>query len=233
MTISRFLMTSAKSSSTPLPTSKYIIHLDASDFNGTTWTAKKGGNPTKYGTISRSTDDGYACASFGSDGYFYYSSVTLPSSLCVFAVLKEASSTSAPLIVEQGTNANSLDGFYFYSDQSYPYTVYRNTVGNASFWRPDNDWLTSGSRVIGAINWDGSAFTLSLNGTAISTTRTGATTSYASNIDATAPLYIGSRGGNFIFFNQGKLFELIIANALTSSEFNSVMGSLKSKYGIT
>ena len=213
----------------PLPTN-FILQLDGANWNGTTWTATVGTNPTKNGTISANTTNGFPCALFGSGGYFTIPSFVAPSSLSVFAVLNESS--GVPLIVEQSTNANSQNGFYYYTDNTYPYAVYRSSVGTRlDFTAAGGDWFLTGFGM-GATNFTGSAFTLRRNSTDIATTNSGNVSSYASSSNTTDTLYIGSRAGSSIFFNGGSLCELIIAPSLSNTDFNIVSNYLVAKYGL-
>jgi len=218
-----------------IPTSisdNFNLWLEGDKWNGTTWTATKGTNPTKNGTISSSTVSGKPAALFGSNGYFTISSFIAPSSLAVFAVLQEAA--SAPLLVEQSTNANSLNGFYYYTDNGYPYNVYRSSVGTQLYINPTSgtEWFASGSLALGATNFDGSTFTLRRNSTTIATTVTGTVGSYAVSTNTTNTLYIGSRAGSALFFNGGYLCELIISPGLNSTDFNTVANYLLTKYSL-
>jgi len=212
-----------------LPTN-FILHLEGDNWNGTTWTATVGTNPTKNGTISSSTTNGYACALFGSNGYFTIPNFVAPSSLSVFMVLNEPS--GVPLIIEQSTDGNAQNGFYVYTDATFPYTVYRSSVGTRLSFDSTGDWFSSGF-AMGATNFNGSAFTLQRNSSTISTTSSGASiASYATSTNATDTLYIGARAGTGLFFNGGSLCELIIAPSYSTADFNIVTNYLITKYGL-
>lgn len=213
----------------------FLLWLDAADFNGTTWTAKKGTSPDKYGTVSASTYGGKPSALFGSNGYFQVSNLAgVPPKLAVFAVIYQPN--GAPFIVEQSTNANSSDGFYFYSDAYFPYNVYRSSIGARLYFNPDGntDWFTENTFGLGSINFDGTALNLQYNGNPVSSSVvSGSTSSYDSNfLGHGAVVYIGSRAGNNIFFNGGHLCELIISPGLSSSNYSTVTTFLKTKYSL-
>lgn len=220
----------ASNSATPNTLPTFILQLDAANWNGTTWTATVGANPVKNGTISASTTNGYPCALFGSNGYFTIPSFVAPSSLSVFAVLNEV---SAPLIVEQSTNANEQNGFYYYTDNGYPYAVFRSSVGTILAFNPAaGEWFPAGF-AMGATNFNGSTFTLRRNSTDIAASAViGSIASYATSSNTTDTLHIGSRAGNSLFFNGGSLCELIIAQGLSSTDFNTVTNYLTTKYGL-
>jgi len=214
----------------------FKLWLDASDFDGTTWTATAGTNPTKNGTISATTIGGFPAAQFGSDGYFTVGSFTAPSHLAVFAVMYEAA--GAPFIVEQNTSA--VPGFYFYSNQNFPYSVLRSGYSRLTFQPTgDADWFVSGSVGLAATNFDGSAFTLKSDSTTVSTYRVtgggggGEIAEYATSTDATGTLHIGSRNGTSIFFNGGYLLELIISPGLSGDNFQAVVNYLLNKYSLS
>lgn len=211
----------------PLPT--FILHLEGQNWDGTTWTATTGTNPTKNGTISASAINGYPCALFGSNGYFTIPSFVAPSSLSVFAVLNEPS--GFPLIIEQSVDGNINNGFYYYTDNTNPYTVFRSSVGANLSFNSTGDWFPAGF-AMGATNFTGSAFTLRRNSTNIATTNSGNVASYATSSNATNTLHIGSRAGTSIFFNGGSLCELIIAPALNTTDFDIVTNYLLTKYGL-
>lgn len=220
---------------TPIPTpisDNFILWLEGENWDGTTWTATKGTNPTKNGTISASTTNGFDSALFGSDGCFTISSFVAPSHISVFAVLNEPS--GVPLIVEQSTNANSQNGFYFYTNDYYPYNVYRSSVGTALRFNPDPvaDWFGAGLG-LGAINFDGSTFTLRKDSSDVTTSvAVGSISSYSTSTNATDTLYIGSRNASSLFFSGGHLCELIISPDLSSADFTTVTDYLVAKYGL-
>lgn len=211
----------------------FKLWLKGENWNGTTWTATKGTNPTKNGTISASTTNGFDSALFGIDGYFTISNFVAPSHLALFAVFNEAS--GYPLIVEQSTNGNANNGFYFYSDNNFPYTVYRSSVGTRLSFNPTSTaspWYGTGFG-LGAINFDGTNFTLQKDRTAIADSVDGGSiSSYSSSTDATDTLYIGSRAGTALFFDGGHLCELILSPSLSSNDFDTVIDYLADKYGL-
>ena len=140
---------------------------------------------------------------------------------------------SAPLLVEQSTDANAQNGFYYYTDNGYPYAVNRSSVGTLLAFNPTGgEWFPAGF-AMGATNFNGSTFTLRRNSTDIATTvSVGSIASYATSTNTTNTLYIGSRAGSSIFFNGGSLCELIIAQGLNSTDFNAVTTYLTAKYGL-
>lgn len=211
----------------------FLLWLDAVDYNGTTWTAKKGTSPTKNGTVTSSTYNGFPSVLFGTGGYFTIPSFVAPSSLAVFAVLYQP--PGKPLIIEQSTNANSNNGFYFYTDSFYPYAVFRSSVGTKlQFNKTDNtDWFDDGSFGLGAINFDGSSLTINYNGTTVpNSVYSGTISSYNLSTDATNTLHIGSRAGAIVFFETGHLCELIISPSLSNEDYSTVTENLKVKYSL-
>lgn len=230
------LMAGASSNDNPIEpiAANFIVWLEGNKYNGTTWTPTKGPTPTTNGTIIASTINGYPAANFGTNAYFYYSSLTLPSLLCVFAVAYEASNSN-PLLVEQSQNANSQNGFYYYTANGYPYGLYRSSVGSLTGWNPTSgsDWFPPSSLALGGINWDGTTFTLTYNNTTVPSANSfGNASSYASNINATNEMYVGSRAGSNLFFNGGYLAELILSPALNATDLAIVKNYLLTKYGL-
>lgn len=211
----------------------FLLWLDAADFNGTTWTAKKGTSPTKNGTVSSSTYNGFPSALFGSGGYFTVPSFVAPSHLAAFAVMFQPS--GVPLIVEQSIQVtNTRDGFYFYSDSYFPYGLRRAPHNVVAFNKPDNsDWFAEASFGLGSINFNGTNLNLQYNGTAVSTSvSSGSVSNYASSTNVTDTLYIGSRGGTGISFATGHLCELIISPSLSTESYSLVTSHLKTKYSL-
>lgn len=212
--------------------SNFLLWLDAADFNGTTWTAKKGTSPTKNGTVTSGTYNGFPSAYFAG-GYFTVPSFVAPSHLAAFAVMFQPS--GVPLIVEQSIQTNNTrDGFYFYSDSYFPYGVRRAPHNVLAFNKPDNsDWFAEGSFGLGSFNFDGTNLNLRYNGTAVSTSvSSGSVSNYASSTNVTDTLYIGSRGGTSISFATGHLCELIICPKMSSGDYSVVTDHLKQKYSL-
>jgi len=224
-------------SSDPLAaiSNNFILWLDAADYNGTTWVAKKGTNPTKNGTVTSTTYSGKPAAYFPDTGHFTIPSFVAPSSLAVFSVIYQA---GYPLIIEQSTNGNALNGFYYYTDAYFPYSVYRSTVGQPYRAQPvgDIDWFPNNTFAVGSMNFDGNSFTLKYNGTSISTTPwangSASISSYATSSNATDTLYIGARSSNSLYFTGGDMCELIILAALSSSNYETMLNYLRTKYSL-
>lgn len=204
-----------------------LLWLDATDYvGGATWPARVGVGPTKIGTVTKTTLNGFPAALF-SGGHFQLPSFTAPSHLSVFAVMMEAS--GSPLIIEQSTNANSLPGFYFYTDINFPYTVYRSP--SRLLFNSSADWITASELVIASFNFNGS-MVLKKNNTEITTTVTGTPANYATSSNATDTLFIGSRAGSQLLFNGGYLLELIIADGMLVTDYQNRLNSLRTKYSL-
>lgn len=215
--------------------SSFLLWLDAATYTTSdqvTWTAKKGPNAiltSPHTTTTPQTVNGFPCI-FLNDGAFTISNFTAPSNLAVFVVGSDT--IGYPLLIEQSTNANSIPGFYFYSNSGYPYNYYRYSTGYAR-WNTSSDWWptdTSGAISLGSFNFNGSTFTLTKNKSVVSTTFEG---TVASNSNATETLYIGSRANEGLLAYGFRIFEIIISPGLSSSDYALVNNYLTKKYSIT
>lgn len=210
-----------------------VLHLEAENFSGSTWTASSGPNFTANGNPTSTTVGGFPAISFdGSGDNFYVSSITIPSKAAMFVV---AVQNSGPLIVEQTTDANSGGGFYLYTNSGFPYGLSRSSPSQQIYIDSSGDWWADSPDIkLGSFNFDpnNSAFNLRLNNTDISTSvSSGSYSSWTTNYDDTDEMWIGARAGSSIQFT-GEILEFLITSTMDSATYNATCQHFMTKYGL-
>jgi len=211
-----------------------VLHLEAENFSGSTWTATVGPDFTANGNVASTTVGGFPAITFdGSGDYFYTSSITVPSNASMFVV---AVQNSGPLIIEQTTNGNTAGGFYFYTNNGNPYNVSRSTPNQAIRFNTSGDWwLNSPDIKLGSFNFDpnNSSFDLRLNNSNISAPLAGGSyANWTTNYDDTDEMWIGARAGSLILFT-GEVLEFLICGTMDAQTYNDTCSYFMTKYGLS
>ena len=243
MTIQQMLLGAGGGSLLPTAT---LLHLENPSTNYNTsngvWTATVGSNvnfQNYSGNFSVGTDsDGnsyLAYPSSNSSSYGYLSNVTLPSNMCIISVIEEV---SYEFIIEHSTNANIYEGMYHYSNTGYTYAVTRNnrTVKydpvNPSGGTEDPVSVATktafGSNFTSSSNLTNMFYSSKFGGKRNAVLQQGST---ITNANIMSDLYIGSRAGWSIMFT-GKLYEVYMTNALSSSDFDNAIAYFEAKFNL-
>tara|TARA_Y100001972_G_scaffold127254_1_gene183544 strand:+ start:918 stop:1655 length:738 start_codon:yes stop_codon:yes gene_type:complete len=245
MTIQQMLLGAGGGGGSLLPTAT-LLHLENPSTNYNTsngvWTATVGSNVNflNYsGNFSVGTDsDGNSYLAYPSSNSSSYGAlnISLPSNMCIISVIEEYG--SQPFIIEHSTDANTFDGMYHYSDTVYPYAVTRS--GSTVKYDPSNnaggieDPVNSGTKTAFGSNFTSSSnltnmfYSSKFGGKRNAVLQQGST---ITNANTTTDLYIGSRAGSGIMFT-GKLYEVYMTNALSSSDFDKAIAYFEAKFNL-
>lgn len=192
------------------------------------------GTPTKRPTYTSSLLNGKGGLTYdGIDDCMPVASYATKPFISVFIVTK--TTNAKPFFMEQGTDVNSVDGFYILGTNAYAGATRR--AANLNYALGPVNWLGPNDEIISYVTTStpavsGSIFSFWRSGNTVALTQSTGTT--VADTTTTATLNIGSRNNGALIQMSGNLHEVIFYNAeLSTTNRQKVEGYLAHKWGLT